>query len=85
MSQQKPCTKVGVAICIALIWGFLSIPFSLMIRPRAQTKAEKSGADETESGSKTRQARRARKPSRSSTKASPPSRLKIYRLPSNTF
>ena len=51
MSQQKLYVKVGVAVCIALIWAFL--PIVVLADdppPKDQTKAEKSGADEPESG-----------------------------------
>jgi tetratricopeptide (TPR) repeat protein len=51
MSQQTLGLKVGVAVCIALTWGFLSIPVQADDpSSAAQTKAEKTGADESESG-----------------------------------
>jgi tetratricopeptide (TPR) repeat protein len=49
MSQQKLRVNIGVAICIALILGFLSIPALAEDPPSTvQAGAEKSGADEPE-------------------------------------
>ncbi len=49
MSQQKLGVNVGIAICIALIWGLLSIPALADDPPSTvQAGAEKNSADEPE-------------------------------------
>ncbi|MCW8984313.1 MAG: tetratricopeptide repeat protein [Thermoanaerobaculales bacterium] len=49
MSQQKPGVNVGIAICIALIWGLLSIPALAEDPPSTgQTGTEKNSAEEPE-------------------------------------
>ena len=51
MSQQKTGVDVGIAICIALIWGLLSIPaLADDPPPTVQTGAEENSAEEAGTG-----------------------------------